>query len=80
MEPGQIHPEHTDEQNDAWITRIHAPLITNERVFVRMADGDHYLKVGSAYQFNTLAWHGVYNLGKTPRVHFVLDVRRSNVT
>lgn len=75
MAPGQVHPAHTDEQDHKWRVRLHVPIITNLGVIFTMDDGEHHMKVGSAYQFNTLARHAVENRGKTPRLHFVMDVR-----
>lgn len=76
MEPGQVHPAHRDEMRDDWLVRLHVPIVTNPGVVFTMDDGEHRMKVGAAYEFNTLAAHAVVNGGKTPRVHFVLDVGR----
>jgi hypothetical protein len=68
-------PPHTDAQCPEWVERIHVPLTTNlDAVFV-CDDGPHHMKVGYAYRVNTEARHAVYNRGRTPRVHFMFDVR-----
>jgi hypothetical protein len=74
LEPGQVHPAHTDQQPPSWLVRIHVPLSTNPGVVFTMEDGDHHMAVGKAYRMNTLRTHAVENRGKTPRVHLVIEV------
>lgn len=74
MEAGQVHPAHCDEMRHEWLVRLHVPILTNDSVVFTMDDGEHRMKVGTAYKFNALAKHAVANGGKTPRVHFVLDI------
>jgi hypothetical protein len=74
MEPGQVHPAHKDIQPPYWVTRVHVPVTTNDKVIFTMDDGEHRMEVGKAYRFNTLATHAVVNSGKTARVHLVFDV------
>lgn len=76
VEPGQSHAAHTDIQPDEWVVRIHVPLATNGDCVTMMPDGDHYMKIGRAYRFNTLAMHAVANRGQTRRIHLVIDVCR----
>jgi hypothetical protein len=75
LDPGQVHPAHKDIQPPYWVTRVHVPVETNDKVIFTMDDGTHHMEVGKAYRFNTLATHAVENGGKTPRVHLVFDVR-----
>ena len=76
LEPGILHPAHTDEQSAEWVARIHIPITTNPHVVFTMEDGPHQMLVGKAYTINTLAPHAVSNGGSTPRVHFVFEVSR----
>ena len=74
LDPGQIHPSHTDIMADGWLVRIHVPLLTNKGVIFTMDDGEYHMKVGKAYRFNPTANHEVENRGDTPRFHYVTDI------
>jgi hypothetical protein len=76
VEPGKVHPSHTDVQHDDWLVRIHIPLATNGGCVTTMSDGQHRLEVGKVYRFNTLSPHEVANNGDTRRIHFMFDVLR----
>lgn len=73
--PGDNIPVHTDEQDAAWLARVHVPLTANDQALFVVNGEEHNLKVGQAYLVNTLSPHGVVNAGATPRVHFMFDVR-----
>jgi hypothetical protein len=73
--PGHGIEAHKDAQADYWKFRVHVPLLTNPKAFTEMEDGKHHLEVGKAYKVNTAAMHAVENGGRTPRVHFMFDVR-----
>lgn len=77
MWPGQVHHAHRDQMRDEWVVRLHVPVITNNGVVFTMDDGDHRMALGSAYQFNALATHAVFNGGDTVRLHFMMDVGES---
>lgn len=73
--PGHSIEPHRDEQAPAWQTRVHVPLITNDRaLFITDEDAD-VMQVGHAYLVDTRKTHAVHNAGDTPRVHFMFDVR-----
>jgi len=74
--PGHSIPEHADEQEPAWLTRVHVPLTTNDRAVFVAAGLEHHLEVGWAYLVDTRVPHAIRNDGPTPRVHFMFDVRR----
>lgn len=77
LDPGQIHPVHTDVQPPEFVTRVHVPLATNPHAVATMEDGPPlHLAVGKAYKFDTRLPHAVANGGKTPRVHLVFEVLR----
>jgi hypothetical protein len=76
VEPGKVHPAHIDLQHEDWLVRIHIPLATNAGCITSMDDGEHRMKIGKAYRFNTLALHAVANNGETRRIHFMFDVLR----
>ena len=75
IEPGILHPAHTDEQGTDWVARVHVPIVTNPHVVFTMEDGPHQMLVDKAYTINTLAPHAVSNGGMTPRIHFVFEVK-----
>lgn len=76
LEPGQVHPAHTDVQPPEWVTRVHVPIVTNKLATATTDDGTLHMKAGKAYKFNTRERHAVENRGTTPRVHLVFDVKR----
>ena len=78
MMPGQSHGYHVDRQNTDWLTRVHVPLLTNDRSWLMFEDNGEKLKfaVGSAYTFNAERRHAFANEGETPRVHLIFDVLR----
>lgn len=73
--PGDKILPHVDEQDKDWMYRVHIPLLSNNNSkFV--VDGKEYkLEPGWAYAVNTTVPHAVYNNGKTPRIHFMFDVK-----
>jgi hypothetical protein len=73
--PEDCIPEHVDHQCPEWVERIHVPLTTNEQTTF-VCGRPHFMKVGFAYRVNTEALHAVYNNGTTPRIHFMMDVRK----
>ena len=75
LDPGQMHPVHTDIQPPEWVVRVHIPMLTNPYCFAAMDDGYHQMDVGKAYRFNTRRPHAVANAGKTVRVHLVFDIK-----
>lgn len=75
--PGHFIPPHRDQQADYWATRIHVPLLGNDKSYTVMDGKRHVMKVGEAYMVNVLDTHAVENKGKTPRIHFMFDVRQS---
>lgn len=74
--PGHKIDAHRDEQQPDWICRVHVPIVTNTRALMRIGGEPHHLAVGTAYLVNTMKEHSVENLGDTPRVHYMFDVRR----
>jgi len=75
--PGHSIPPHVDAQQPEWITRVHVPITTNERAFMTIDGVQHSLAIGSAYLIDTRCEHAIRNDGDTPRIHFMVDVRRS---
>lgn len=56
------------------IHRVHIPIITSDGVFFNVDDDTKNLKVGEAWEVNNAKIHGSYNMGDTPRVHFMVDI------
>jgi hypothetical protein len=75
MLAGRDYPDHKDEQPPYWITRVHIPLVTNPGVVFTVGGEQFHMKVGEAYQMNTLERHAVVNKGNADRWHMVFDVR-----
>jgi hypothetical protein len=73
--PGHFIEAHKDQQPDYWKYRVHVPLVTNPKAVTHISNKDHHLEVGKAYRLNTAALHAVDNPGKTPRIHFMFDVK-----
>jgi hypothetical protein len=75
--PGQAHPAHTDVQPPEWVTRVHVPVITNDKATATTDDGTIHMRAGVAYRFDTRRMHAVRNDGDAPRVHLVFDMRKA---
>lgn len=86
MMPGQVHGMHQDQQPNGWVTRVHVPIVTNEKAWHTFEDtavldqGGYvntiHMRVGRAYTFNAQRRHAFGNAGTTPRVHLIFDVLR----
>lgn len=75
--PGDAIPSHIDRQPDAWLARVHVPLLAGDEPVFHVGGEPHNLRPGYAYLVNTLLEHGVTNEGAIPRIHFMFDVRRT---
>lgn len=72
--PGHWIDPHVDVIDGA-LTRVHVPILTNDRAFM-VVDGVSYgMSPGLAYTLDTRAVHSVKNYGDTPRIHLMFDVR-----
>lgn len=74
--PGHDIPTHVDQQNPDWVGRIHVPLLSNPESEFVVGGGRYVMTPGRAYAVDTRVPHSVTNWGKSPRVHFMFDVRR----
>lgn len=59
--------------------RIHLPILTNDQSFLRVEKNLYHLEPYCIYDFNNMVPHGSYNNGKTPRIHFVIDLIEESV-
>ena len=75
--PGHSIEPHRDWQSPDWRYRVHVPLLSNLQSKFVVGGETYELWPGIAYRVNTEAEHSVVNLGDTPRVHFMFDVRIS---
>ena len=75
--PGHSIDAHIDEQAPYWHTRIHVPLLSNDRALFISEGKPIVMTPGVAYRVNTRALHAIENGGTTPRVHFMFDARGS---
>jgi len=73
--PGELIEAHIDEQGPDWLARVHVPLVSNPEAWFMVGGEEWNLEVGTTYLVNTLALHGIANHGKSPRIHFMFDVR-----
>lgn len=80
MLPHRSHPLHVDSQRADWITRVHVPLVTNNKAWMLFEEeaGHVHFKVGWAYSFDTTRRHAFGNDGDEPRIHFIFDVLRQD--
>lgn len=78
IRPRTSHPMHVDSEPATFVTRIHVPLVTNEKCwFVWELDGQVvHFATGSAYSFDTQERHAFGNGGRTARIHFCFDLWR----
>ena len=74
--PGYGVGFHEDRQPENFVTRIHCPVITNDRARMNVSGMRYWPKVGMSYQIDTRKQHGIQNDGKQPRIHFIFDVLR----
>lgn len=73
MAPGGVIHPHVDANPAAlWPHRIHVPITTNDKASFSIGSQAHYLKVGQAYEVNSLGRHAVTNHGTTDRIHLIL--------
>lgn len=73
--PGHSIPPHADRQEPGWLARVHVPLLSNERSIFQVGGVAHVMRPGTAYLVDVTQEHAVANLGETPRIHFMFDVR-----
>jgi hypothetical protein len=76
--PGQNHGMHVDRQSPYWLTRVHVPLVVNDRAYHVFEEiGEQlFMEVGMAYSFNTEKRHAFSNQGDEARVHLIFDAMR----
>lgn len=74
--PGHEIEAHRDEQAPYWVYRVHVPLTSNGRAWFVTGGLHHHMAPGIAYLVDTRVEHAVINAGKTPRTHFMFDVRQ----
>jgi aspartyl/asparaginyl beta-hydroxylase (cupin superfamily) len=75
--PGHHIAPHRDLQAPYWLTRVHVPLMTNDRSLFIVDGKPIHMEIGRAYEVDTLAIHSVENGGDCPRIHFMFDVRKA---
>ena len=72
--PGHDIFPHCDAQPPGWLTRVHVPLVTNDRAVTLTQGQTLHMRAGLAYLVDTRREHAVRNDGPTPRIHFMVDV------
>jgi hypothetical protein len=77
LAPGGSLAWHKDEGAYAQAhMRFHLPLVTNPMAFLLAGGEQAHVPVGALTFFDTSVLHSAINLGETPRVHLIVDVRR----
>ena len=73
---GKSIPRHIDTHSFfKKFSRIHIPIITNEKCYFTVGDETKNLKVGEIWEINNdNQFHSVYNSGLTDRIHLLIDV------
>lgn len=54
--------------------RIHLPLLTNDQAYLSIGYENYHLELGKIYEFDNTVLHRSVNLGKTKRIHIILDI------
>lgn len=82
LDPGSIIKEHTDRGlgYEAGEFRIHIPIQTNPGVTFFSSGEPFQPQPGECWYLNAGQPHAVENLGKTPRVHLVIDGHQNEWT
>ncbi len=78
LAPGGAVSWHVDEGAYAVAhDRYHLPLTTNPGAFLLSGGEQLHIPVGFLTGFDNHGLHSAINVGPTPRVHLIVDVRRS---
>lgn len=77
---GRVVNTHTDLNcgYEDSLFRVHIPIVTNDEVRFTLNNKDLIMRPGEAWYTNVNLPHSVKNLGKTSRVHLVLDCIRND--
>lgn len=75
--PGGVVDWHTDEGEYAEAhRRFHVPITTNPGAVLLAECESAHLPVGQLTEINNRVLHSAINVGPTPRVHLIFDVRK----
>ena len=69
--------EHCDGGGLENIHRIHLPIITNDRCIFNIDKINYVFKEGECFEFDNTRSHFVKNMGETPRIHLILDLKNT---
>ncbi len=72
--PGQVITEHTDHEKFRCRRRVHVPLTSDPACFFVTGGREHHMAVGSAYEIDLSAPHGVVHRGTRRRIHLMFNV------
>lgn len=78
VQPGGQIPPHVDAAEAEGLVRYHIVLETNSRSWNLHAGERQQLEEGGIYIMDPLVEHSSGNEGETPRIHLVVDVRRTH--
>lgn len=74
---GENIPMHIDLGSGGFFEnthRVHIPILTNDDVLFRVGEEEKNMKVGEMWEINNSHLpHGVFNYGKTDRIHLMID-------
>jgi len=71
---GQLHIDQTYRGSYRNPLRVHVPIVTNDRVYFLVNGQRVRMAPGQAWLVNVLLPHEVFNLGREPRTHLMIDV------
>lgn len=74
--PGHEIEPHQDRQAPYWKHRVHVPLTSNPKALFIIEGEPWWMAPGIAFAVDTRRLHSVVNVGDTPRVHLMWDVRQ----
>jgi aspartyl/asparaginyl beta-hydroxylase len=74
--PAQTAPFwHRDAEDEAHMTRLHVPIITNKLCVFLTEEGGQYMPAdGSVFVLRTNRLHAIENLSDEDRIHIIMDV------
>lgn len=67
--------EHTDAiHENQYAMKLHVPVITNDKVILKVNGEEFFLEEGKVYLLDTNSWHSYTNNSDDDRWHFICDV------
>lgn len=75
LNAGCFIPEHSDNfEYLRMVHRFHIPILTNDNVIFKVGEQSINMKEGECYEVDVSLLHSVWNNGKSPRIHLIIDI------